>query len=84
MVFAEFSEFTDKNKSKGFNWVTSHVASVHLNHSTSKSQLTDVIFKLTLIHVPLVLSDLLNLLKTLMSSIMWSEFSATIEKVRIV
>ena len=30
MVSAEFSEFTDKNKSKGFNWVTSHVASVHL------------------------------------------------------
>ena len=33
------------------------MASEQLNHSTSKLHLTDIIFKLTLIHAPLILSD---------------------------
>ena len=47
MIFAEFSEFIDKKESKGFNRVTSHVESEHLDHSS-------------LIRAPLNLSDSLN------------------------
>ena len=36
--------------------------SEYLNHSTSKPQVIDMIFKLTLIHAPLFLSDSLNVL----------------------
>ena len=57
MIFAEFNEFSDKKESKGFDRMTSVVANEHLKHSTSKSHLTDMIFKLTLIHASLIFAE---------------------------
>ena len=62
MIFPEFIKYSDRKELKGFDQMTCHVTSEHLNHSTSKPQVTDMIFKLTLIHAPLFLSDSLNVL----------------------
>ena len=54
VICAEFNEFSDKKESKGFDRVTSHVARGNFNHSPSKLKVPDKIFKLSLIHAPLI------------------------------
>ena len=54
----EFSlnvQWQKNQESKGFDRVTSNVASKHLDHSTIKSQMTDKIFILTLSHASMIL-----------------------------
>ena len=74
MIFVEFSEFSDRKELRGFDRMTSCMANEHLKHSTSKSYLTDRIFKLTLIHAPLILSDSLNSMNSLNIHHIWGKY----------
>lgn len=54
LIFNEFS-YESNQKSKWLDLVTSGMASEHLNHLTTKAQMTNRIFKITLIHGSVIL-----------------------------
>ena len=65
---------------EGFDLVASHLAKKHLNRFTSKPKLTDIIFKLTLINTPMILSDSLNSSKSLNFHYISGKLQCTVEQ----